>query len=289
MALIKIDIHKVDIGERIRERVYELDEFARDIEKHGLLNPITVMRLDDGRYKLLAGLRRYEAAKILKWTEITANVLPLKDAEEAILIEISENTQRHNFTPDEKAKYGRLLEAIEVEKAKERIMAGKKNADPWHCSAGGRVREIVGGRLGMSGFQYDRTVYVADHAAQEDKDAITRKEKSVYSVYNELKRVEKPKAAPLSSTTPSQFTIDDALTKAAKAENENSALKRQLANEKSKREVLNDEFNSRLSLVERKQAEIQELLDENNRLKSENEQLKTENARLKALLNGQGT
>ena len=140
----------------------------------------------------------------------------------------------------------------------------------------------------MSGFQYDRTVYVADHAAQEDKDAITRKEKSVYSVYNELKRVEKPKAASLSSTTPSQFTIDDALTKAAKAENENSALKRQLANEKSKREVLNDEFNSRLSLVERKQVEIQELLEENNRLKSENEQLKTENARLKALINEQG-
>ena len=289
MALITIAVNKIDIGERIRERVSELDEFARNIEKHGLINPITVMRLDSGRYKLLAGLRRYEAVKTLKWTEISANVLPLKDAEETLLIEISENTQRHNFTPDEIAKYGRMLEAIEAEKAKVRIMAGKKADDPPDGSPGGEVRDIIGEKLGISGRQYKRNVYVADHATQEDKEAIARKEKSVYGVYNELRQAEKPKPAPLPPTPPSQYTLDDALTLAAKVENENSVLKRQLANEKSKREVLNDEFNNRLTVVERKQAEIERLMDENSQLKTEIEQLKTENIRLKALLNEQGT
>ena len=288
MALIMIDMNKIDIGERIRERISGIEELAQNIMAHGLIHPITAMRLENGRYQLIAGLRRYEAAKKLKWADISANVLPLKDAEEALLIEISENTQRDNFTPDEVAKYGRSLESIESEKAKERIMAGKKNSDPLNYSAGGLVRDIVGGKLGMSGFQYDRTVYVADHATQEDKDAISRKEKSVSGVYNELKQAEKFKSAPDTLPPPTQLTMDDALTLAAKAQSENSVLKRQLANEKSKREVINAEFDNRLAVVEQKQAEIQRLMDENNRLKSENEQLKIENARLKACINEHG-
>jgi len=289
MTLITIPIDKIDVGVRIRERVYELDEFAQNIENHGLINPITVMRLNSGRYRLLAGLRRYEAVKTLKWSDISANVLPLKDAEETLLIEISENTQRHNFTPDEIAKYGRLLEAIETEKAKERIMAGKKSEDPLVERTGGLVRDIVGEKLGISGTQYTRNKYIADHATREDKDAIARKEKSVFGVYSELRQVDKPKTAPVTPTPASQYTMDDALTLAAKAENENSVLKRQLENEKSKREVLNEEFNNRLTLVERKQAEIKRLMDENCQLKTENEQLKIENARLKALINFQDT
>ena len=61
MALIKIEINKIDTGERIREHICGMEEFARNIGTHGLINPITVMRLENGRYQLIAGLRRYEA------------------------------------------------------------------------------------------------------------------------------------------------------------------------------------------------------------------------------------
>jgi len=59
---------------RIRKEITNIEELAESIWKHGLLNPIAVMRDAKGGFRLLAGFRRLEAAKFLAWDEISVNI-----------------------------------------------------------------------------------------------------------------------------------------------------------------------------------------------------------------------
>lgn len=54
-----------------RQLVENIDELADSLRAHGLLQPVVVRRRADG-YELIAGHRRFEAAKLLGWTEIAA-------------------------------------------------------------------------------------------------------------------------------------------------------------------------------------------------------------------------
>ena len=145
--------------------ITRISELAEDIKKNGLLHPITVMALDDGGFRLLAGLRRVKAVQSIGWPEIDINVVSPDNAEAALRIEISENEQREPFTYSEKMDYARIIEEIERAKAKERMLSGKSASDPTdNCPEGRETRDIVGAKIGMSGRQYDRAKYVADNA-----------------------------------------------------------------------------------------------------------------------------
>ena len=50
----QIAISSIRVAERIRKENGSLDELAQDIQKHGLLNPITVMEQADGGYVLMS-------------------------------------------------------------------------------------------------------------------------------------------------------------------------------------------------------------------------------------------
>lgn len=126
---MKIEVESIKVAARIRKLTARIDELAQDIERNGLINPITVMAVE-GEYQLLAGLRRLRAAQSLGWMEIEATVAAPKDAEAALNIEHSENVQREQFTFSEKMDYARLIAEIEKAKALERMLAGKKQDDP---------------------------------------------------------------------------------------------------------------------------------------------------------------
>jgi ParB family chromosome partitioning protein len=194
---MKVEISKIQVANRIRKEIAHIDELAADIRQNGLLNPVTVMQ-DGGELRLLAGLRRLRAAQALGWTEIEVNEVAPKDAEAALRIEFSENVQREEFNFSEKADYGRLLEEIVKAKARERMMAGKKADDPkLHGSEGkGQTRDIVGPKVGMSGPQYERARYVADHAPPEVIEQLDAGKKSISGAYRELRAAKKPPAAP---------------------------------------------------------------------------------------------
>ena len=125
---MRIEIVSIKVASRIRKLTARIDELAQDIQKNGLINPITVMAVDGG-YQLLAGLRRLRAAQSLGWTEIDATVATPKDAEAALLIEHSENEQREAFTFSEKMDYAKLIAEIEKAKAKERMSLGGQGKD----------------------------------------------------------------------------------------------------------------------------------------------------------------
>lgn len=74
----------------------EIDELAKSIEKHGLLQPIVVRRKGN-KFQIVAGERRYRALKKLGKDNITVVVVNVSD-QEAMALSIVENIERKNLT-----------------------------------------------------------------------------------------------------------------------------------------------------------------------------------------------
>ena len=86
----------------------ELDELANSVKVRGVLQPILVRRLGDGGYELIAGERRWRAAKLAGLKKIPAIVRSATDAE-AMEMALIENLQRKDLNPMEAARaYQRL-------------------------------------------------------------------------------------------------------------------------------------------------------------------------------------
>lgn len=87
----------------------ELDELTASLKQSGLLQPILVRRKGDGIYELIAGERRWRAAKAAGLETIQAVVRNCSD-EESIVLALVENLQREDLNPLEMAKaYQRML------------------------------------------------------------------------------------------------------------------------------------------------------------------------------------
>ncbi len=161
MDVKSVPVSAVQIAERIRQDVGSLDELARDIQEHGLLNPITVMEQTDGGYVLIAGLRRLKAVEQLGDANIRATVMSPMEADEALMLEISENEQRKQFTTAERLAFAERIKAVETEKGKQRRArkSAKDSEDsevatwPPQTEEGtetGKVRDIVAKKAGFS-------------------------------------------------------------------------------------------------------------------------------------------
>ena len=87
----------------------ELEELANSVKAKGVLQPILVRKLGDGGYELIAGERRWRAAKLAGLKKIPAIVRPATDAE-AMEMALIENLQRKDLNPMEAARaYQRLM------------------------------------------------------------------------------------------------------------------------------------------------------------------------------------
>lgn len=83
-------------------------ELAQTLDEEGLLQPIVVRENNDG-YEIIAGERRYRAAKYLNWETIPAIVNNLDD-EQAASLALIENLQREDLNPiDEATAYQNLM------------------------------------------------------------------------------------------------------------------------------------------------------------------------------------
>lgn len=90
-----------------------LKELSESIKRHGLIQPIIVIRKDDG-YMLIAGERRYRATKMLEENKIKAIVADLK-SQNLREIALIENIQRENLNPIELANsYKELIDEYKI-------------------------------------------------------------------------------------------------------------------------------------------------------------------------------
>ncbi|MCM3664451.1 nucleoid occlusion protein [Mesobacillus subterraneus] len=88
----------------------KIEELARTIHIHGVIQPIVVREYDHDKFEIIAGERRWRAMKKLEWEEVPAIVKNLSDSETAS-VALIENLQREELSPIEEAMaYGKLLE-----------------------------------------------------------------------------------------------------------------------------------------------------------------------------------
>ena len=87
----------------------ELDSLADSIRMHGIIQPLTVRRLPSGFYQIIAGERRWRAARLAGLTDVPVVVIEADD-KKAMELALIENLQRADLTPIEEARgYQQLI------------------------------------------------------------------------------------------------------------------------------------------------------------------------------------
>lgn len=110
MQMIKLDqIQPSKTNPRKHFDTKAMLELAESIRKHGVLQPILVREVQTSFYEIVAGERRYHAAKDAGLKEIPATILDITD-KEAVEIQVIENLQRADLHPMEEAEgYQQLM------------------------------------------------------------------------------------------------------------------------------------------------------------------------------------
>ena len=87
----------------------EITELAESLKENGMLQPVIARRIGDGSYELIAGERRWRAAKLAGLSMIPT-LIRLSNDEKSLAIALVENVQRENLNPMEEARaYSRLM------------------------------------------------------------------------------------------------------------------------------------------------------------------------------------
>jgi len=103
-----------------------LQELSESIRSHGVISPITLRKNSDGTYLIIAGERRYRAAKMAGLATIPAYVRTAKD-EQVMEWALIENIQREDLDAIEIAlAYQRLMDEYELTQEKMSERVGKK-------------------------------------------------------------------------------------------------------------------------------------------------------------------
>ncbi|MCI8739250.1 MAG: ParB/RepB/Spo0J family partition protein [Oscillibacter sp.] len=100
-----------------------LAELADSIREHGIIQPLTVRKLSSGYYQIIAGERRWRAARLAGLAEVPAIVIEADDRKAAELAMI-ENLQREDLNPmEEAAGFQSLIENYHMtqEEAAQRV------------------------------------------------------------------------------------------------------------------------------------------------------------------------
>ena len=87
-----------------------LQDLASSIARHGLIQPVIVRHLENGDYQIIAGERRWRAARIAGLSEIPVRVIQADDRSVSELA-LVESLQREDLNPMEEARgYQKLME-----------------------------------------------------------------------------------------------------------------------------------------------------------------------------------
>ncbi|MFT6796494.1 MAG: ParB family chromosome partitioning protein [Maribacter sp.] len=129
--IIELDLEFIEVNPfqpRSNFNDESLQELATSIRELGVIQPITVRKLDFNKYQLVSGERRYRASKLLNLPTVPAYIRIAND-QESLEMALVENIQRQDLDPIEIAlSYQRLIDEINLtqEKLSERV--GKKRS-----------------------------------------------------------------------------------------------------------------------------------------------------------------
>ncbi len=102
--IISISVDKLEAHpDNPRKELKDIDELSQSIKKSGILQNLTVVKIDDDRYRVIIGHRRLEAAKLAGLTEVPCSIADM-DEKQQLATMLLENMQRTDLTPYEQAK-----------------------------------------------------------------------------------------------------------------------------------------------------------------------------------------
>ena len=100
-----LPIHKVEPNRNQPRQDFdeeELQNLSESLATHGILQPLTVRELDSGYYQIIAGERRWRAARMAGLTEVPVVIIEADD-KKAMELALIENLQRQDLNPVEEA------------------------------------------------------------------------------------------------------------------------------------------------------------------------------------------
>ena len=110
---VTLPISQVEPGLNQPRKRFEqgaLDDLTQSIQVHGIIQPLTVRRLSSGYYQIIAGERRWRAAKAAGLQEVPAVIIEADDRK-VMELGLIENLQREDLNPAEEARgYRSLME-----------------------------------------------------------------------------------------------------------------------------------------------------------------------------------
>lgn len=131
-----------------------LADLADSIREHGIIQPLTVRKLASGYYQIIAGERRWRAARLAGLTQVPAIVIEADDRK-AMELALIENLQREDLNPIEEANaYRRLIDEFHLKQDElaERVSKNRTSiANSMRLlKLGSKVQEMAAdGRLSM--------------------------------------------------------------------------------------------------------------------------------------------
>ena len=128
---VSLPISQVEPGLNQPRKRFEpeaLADLAESIRIHGIIQPLTVRRLASGYYQIIAGERRWRAAKLAGLNEIPAVIIEADDRK-AMELAMIENLQREDLNPiEEAAGFQSLMETYHMTQEEAASRVGKSRS-----------------------------------------------------------------------------------------------------------------------------------------------------------------
>jgi len=129
--VVELDIDSIEVNPfqpRSNFNDEALEELASSIRELGIIQPITVRKLDFNKFQLVSGERRFRASKLVGLEKIPAYIRIAND-QESLEMALVENIQRQDLDPIEIAlSYQRLIDEIQITQEKLSDRVGKKRS-----------------------------------------------------------------------------------------------------------------------------------------------------------------
>jgi ParB family chromosome partitioning protein len=151
----------------------QLGELAASISANGVVQPILVRPLPNGRFQLIAGERRWKASELAKKATIPAVLRQVSD-EQAMEITIVENLQRADLNAMEQARaFERLAREFHMTQEQMAVRTGKDRATVANFLRLLKLPGSVQARVesGELSFGHARTLLAFEHAEEMEKAA----------------------------------------------------------------------------------------------------------------------
>jgi ParB family chromosome partitioning protein len=231
-----------------------LQDLAASISRHGLIQPVIVRRLDSGDYQIIAGERRWRAARLAGLTEIPVRVLHADDQSVAELA-LVENLQREDLNPMEEARgYQKLMQDYALTQEEAAAGVGKSRSAVANAlrllNLSAPVSDMV--ESGVLSAGHARTLLALEDPALQKRAAeqVLAKTLSVRKTEQMVSRLKKEAAKALTEEPSAGDEVDYA---SALSEELSSVLGRRVSlsekNNKGKIELFYDNADDREALV----------------------------------------